>query len=70
MPPRLTLEEVKLAFEAEKCTLLSKEYSTNKKPLEYLCSCGSKEAVFYSITIIRMKGSLFYKDIIGTIISL
>lgn len=43
MPPRLTLEEVKFAFKKEKCTLLSKEYSTNKKPLEYLCSCGSKE---------------------------
>jgi hypothetical protein len=43
MPVKLTLEAVKLAFESEKCTLVSKEYFTNKKPLEYLCSCGSKE---------------------------
>jgi len=42
MPPKLSFEAVKLAFEKEKCTLVSKEYSTNKKPLEYICSCGTK----------------------------
>ena len=43
MPAKLTLEAVKLSFETEKCKLLSTEYVTNKKPLEYLCSCGSKD---------------------------
>ena len=43
MPPRLVFEDVKRIFEAAKCILVSKEYKTNKKPLEYLCSCGNTE---------------------------
>jgi hypothetical protein len=43
MPPRLAFDDVKRIFEAAKCTLVSKEYKTNKKPLEYLCSCGNTE---------------------------
>jgi len=43
MPTRLAFEDVKQIFEAAKCTLVSKEYKTNKKPLEYLCSCGHPE---------------------------
>lgn len=40
MPLRLTYEAVKQIFEEAKCTLVSKEYKSNKKPLEYKCSCG------------------------------
>ena len=40
MPPRLTYEAVKQIFEEAKCTLVSKEYKSNKKILEYKCSCG------------------------------
>ena len=43
MPPRLAFDDVKRIFEAAKCILVSKEYKTNKKPLEYLCSCGNTE---------------------------
>jgi len=48
MPAKLSLEAVKLSFETEKCKLLSTDYVTNKKPLEYICSCGTKE--IHSIT--------------------
>ena len=43
MPARLAFEDVKRIFESVKCTLVSKEYKSNKKLLDYFCSCGYKE---------------------------
>jgi hypothetical protein len=39
---KYTFEQVKEFFEAEGCTLLSKEYRNSKQKLEYVCSCGNK----------------------------
>jgi hypothetical protein len=44
MPPRLTIEEVKETIELSGCKLISKEYNTNKLPLELLCSCGNNKS--------------------------
>ena len=42
MPPRLLYEDIVKTFESKGCKLVSSNYLSNKKPLEYLCSCGSK----------------------------
>ena len=49
MPPRLLYEDIVKLFESKGCKLISSKYISNKKPLEYLCSCGSKTV--YKITL-------------------
>lgn len=53
MPPRLTYEAVKQIFEEAKCTLVSKEYKSNKKILEYKCSCGHPDT--QQITLLSLQ---------------
>ena len=43
MPPKLKYEDVKIYFDSIGCKLISTTYTTNKKPLEYLCKCGNPE---------------------------
>jgi len=43
MPPKLKYEDVKIYFDSLGCKLISTTYTTNKKPLEYLCKCGNPE---------------------------
>lgn len=42
-PTKYTIDSVRAIFEKEECKLVSTEYQGNKKPLEYMCSCGSKD---------------------------
>ena len=44
---RLPYEEVKHAFEEAGYTLLTKEYTSNQQPLEYVCSNGHRETTNY-----------------------
>lgn len=37
------IDKVREIFEKEGCKLVSTVYQGNKKPLEYMCSCGSKD---------------------------
>lgn len=43
-----TYEYVKLVFEEQDCTLLSKEYKDGKTKLDYICSCGRQSSITYS----------------------
>lgn len=45
MPPRLTIEQVKEAIEKEGCKLVSTTYTSNKKPITIICSCGNPEPI-------------------------
>tara|TARA_B100001093_G_C26700334_1_gene958761 strand:+ start:67 stop:876 length:810 start_codon:yes stop_codon:yes gene_type:complete len=40
MPKKLSLEDVQKYFEENGCKLISKEYNTNKDPIEFICQCG------------------------------
>ena len=42
MPPKLKYKTIKKFFIDNGCKLLSIEYETNKKKLEYMCKCGHK----------------------------
>lgn len=48
MPPKLSYETVKREFEKIGCTLLTKNYKSNKQLLEYLCTCGHTRTVKYT----------------------
>lgn len=53
MPLRLTIEEVKEAIEKEGCKLVSTEYSTNKKPINVICSCGSTDPFITTLCMFK-----------------
>lgn len=40
MPKKLSLEDVQKYFDENGCKLISKEYNTNKDPIEFICQCG------------------------------
>jgi len=56
MPPPLTYEGVKQIFEDAHCTLVSKEYISSKKKLEYLCSCGHPDVQQIKIADLKRGG--------------
>jgi hypothetical protein len=54
MPPRLTYDDVKSYIESIGCKMVSTEYKSNKKPLEYLCSCGNPEVQKNTLSSIKL----------------
>ena len=56
MPPPLTYEGVNQIFEDAHCTLVSKEYISSKKKLEYLCSCGHPDVQQIKIADLKRGG--------------
>jgi len=42
MPPRLLYDDIVKIFESKGCKLISSTYISNKKSLDYLCSCGDQ----------------------------
>ena len=60
MPPRLLYEDIVKIFESKGCQLISKTYVSNKKPLDYICSCGSK--TIHKITLCTLQSGIRCKD--------
>jgi hypothetical protein len=56
MPPRLTIEQVKEAIEKEGCRLVSTTYTSNKKPITIICSCGNPEPFTTTYCMFTTKG--------------
>lgn len=57
MPPRLNIEEVKETIEKAGCKLVSTEYTTNKKPLNIICSCGNPEPFITTYCMFTLSGT-------------
>ena len=53
MPAPFTYDVVKQLFTDAECTLVSKEYTSSKKKLDYMCSCGHPDV--QQITIADLK---------------
>lgn len=56
MPPPLTYEAVQQLFTDAECTLISKEYTSSKKKLDYLCSCGHPDIQQIKIADLKRGG--------------
>lgn len=54
MPQKLTYESVKSYLDSIGCKLISTVYETNKKPLQYLCSCGNPEVQTNTLSSIKI----------------
>ena len=56
-PKALSIISVIDIFKAHNCTLISKRYYSNKKPLEYLCSCGNKNVCSITLSTFQLYGT-------------
>jgi hypothetical protein len=64
MPVRLKLEDVQKIFADHGCWLVSDQYRSNKKPLDYICSChiGEDDPLIHQTTLCAIQRGIRCED--------